>query len=57
MSETPILARLGGGHLLGIVSGTTMVPATLLMEEEEFSALMETATSVEELVDWVNENF
>jgi hypothetical protein len=57
MSETPILARLGGGHLLGIVSGATTVPGTLLMEDEEFSALMETATSVEELVDWVNENF
>jgi len=57
MSETPILARIGGGHLLSIVSEATTVPGTLLMEDEEFAALMMSALSVEELVDWVNENF
>jgi hypothetical protein len=57
MSDTPILARVGGGHLLGMVAGATTVPSYLLMEDEDFVAILESATTLEEITEWVNENF
>jgi hypothetical protein len=57
MSGTPILALVGGGHLLGMVAGATTVPSYLLMENDEFVSILESATTLEEITEWVNENF
>jgi hypothetical protein len=40
-----------------MVSGETTVPAYLLQENEEFLDLLRTAVELEELTDWVNENY
>jgi len=57
MTTTTLVRRLGLSNTLGMVQGETTVPAYLLQESEEFLDLLRTAVELEELTDWVNDNF
>ena len=57
MSGNTLVARVGVSHTLSMVSGATTVPTYLLQESEEFLDLLRTAVELEELTDWVNENY
>ena len=42
---------------LSIVSGKTFIQPSILMENDDFCRLLFKGTSVEELIEFVNENF
>ena len=52
-----LMATLSPNMILSMVEGETMVPATMLIENPEFVQLIKSANELEELTDWVNENF
>jgi len=52
-----LMSSLTPRVIAAVVSGETYVPATLLLEDEEFLNQMAGANSMEELVEWVNENY
>lgn len=52
-----LLSTLTPRVIASVVSGETYVPAGLLLENEDFIAQMRVASSTNELVDWVNENY
>ena len=43
--------------VLSVIEGDTYVPAFMLMEDEEFIKLAQSADSLDELRDYVNENY
>jgi hypothetical protein len=43
--------------VLGFVSGETTVHESLLLEDENFLAVARSADTMQEVVDWVNENY
>lgn len=43
--------------ILSIVAGETTCDPYLLMDDEEFIEQLRQASSIEELVNWVNENY
>lgn len=43
--------------VLSVIEGDTYVPAFMLMEDEEFIKLAQSADSFDELRDYVNENY
>lgn len=49
--------NLSAGTILSMVEGETTVPAVMLMENSDFVELFRATESVQELIDWVNENF
>lgn len=49
--------KLSTGTILSMVEGETTVPAVMLVENPDFVELFKAAESVQELIDWVNENF
>jgi hypothetical protein len=58
MSETTVyLSDLTLGYLMAIVEGATTVPGQLLLENPEFVKSYKTLETLEELTDWVNENY
>lgn len=57
MIRMALVNRVGVSHTLSMVQGETTVPAYLLQESEEFLDLLRTAVELEELTDWVNDNF
>jgi hypothetical protein len=52
-----LVSELGTRKVLSMLEGETTVSGYLLMESEEFLAELRKADSLEELVDWVEENY
>jgi hypothetical protein len=52
-----LVSELGTRKVLSMVEGETTVSGYLLMESEEFLAELRKADRLEELVDWVEENY
>jgi hypothetical protein len=52
-----LLSTLTPRVIASVVSGETYVDAGLLLEDKDFIAQMRVASSTNELVDWVNENY
>jgi len=57
MTTGNLMATLNPNIILSMVEGETTVPATMLVENPEFVELVKSADEIEELTDWVNENF
>ena len=57
MGAGSLLSTLTPRVIASVVSGETYVDAGLLLEDEDFIAQMRVASSTNELVDWVNENY
>lgn len=57
MHTGQLLATLTPRIVLGLVSDETTVSESLLLEDAEFLKAMRGAESVEQLIDWVNENY
>jgi hypothetical protein len=52
-----LLASLNIRTIVSMVSGETYVEPNLLLENQDFLDQMAKADTMEELVDWVNENY
>lgn len=52
-----LISTLTPRVIASVVSGETFVPAGLLLEDESFLEQMAKANSMEELTEWVNENY
>jgi len=52
-----LVSELGTSGVLLAVEDKTTVSCYLLVENEEFLAEMKNAKTLEQLVDWVNENY
>jgi hypothetical protein len=52
-----LVSELGTNGVLLAVEDRTTVSGYLLMESEDFLAEMRKAKTLEQLVDWVNENY
>jgi len=57
MNTGQLLSTLTPRIVLGLVSDETTVSELLLLEDAEFLKAMRGAESVEQLIDWVNENY
>lgn len=52
-----LLSSLNLNVIASAVEGETTVPWTLLLEDEEFLRIARYANTLEEVVEWVNENY
>jgi len=52
-----LLSSLSLNVIASAVEGETTVPWGLLLEDDEFRRIVAKANTLEEVVDWVNENF
>ena len=52
-----LLSSLNLRVVLSVVEGETYVPASLLVETEGFLAVVQRADKIEQVVEWVEENF
>lgn len=52
-----LLSSLNLNVIASAVEGETTVPWTLLLEDEEFVKVVKYANTLEEVVEWVNENY
>jgi hypothetical protein len=52
-----LLSSLNLNVIASAVEGETTVPWTLLLEDEEFLKIAKYANTLQEVVDWVNENY
>lgn len=52
-----LLSSLSLNVIASAVEGETTVPWVLLLEEEEFIDVVRQADSIEDVVEWVNENY
>lgn len=52
-----LLSSLNLNVIASAVAGETSVPWTLLLEDEEFLKVAKYANTLEEVVEWVNENY
>lgn len=52
-----LLTSLNLRVVVSMVSGETTVDSHLLYEDEEFLKVVQNANYLEEVVDWVNENY
>lgn len=52
-----LLSSLTLNVIASAVEGETTVPWTLLLEDEEFLKITKYANTLQEVVDWVNENY
>lgn len=52
-----LLSSLNLRVIASVVEGETTVPYGLLLENEEFLEFVQTADTMEQVVDWVNENY
>jgi len=57
MTTGQLLSTLNLRVVLGFVSGETSVHESLLLEDEDFLAVARNADTMEEIVEWVNENY
>lgn len=52
-----LVSEMGASVVLLAVESETTVSGYLLVEDENFLAEMKNAKTLEQLVDWVNENY
>lgn len=52
-----LLTTLTPNVIASVVEGETTVPWTLLLENNDFLDVIRKADKIEEVVDWVNENY
>lgn len=52
-----LLTTLTPNVIASVVEGETTVPWTLLLENDDFLDVIRKADKIEEVVDWVNENY
>jgi hypothetical protein len=52
-----LLSSLTLNVVASAVEGETTVPWTLLLEDDEFLKIVRYANKLEEVVEWVNENY
>lgn len=52
-----LLSSLNLNVIASAVEGETTVPWSLLLEDEEFVKVVKYANTLEEVVEWVNENY
>lgn len=52
-----LLSSLNLNVIASVVAGETTVSRYLLLEDEEFLKVAQYATTMQEVVDWVNENY
>ena len=52
-----LVSEHGVKRVISMVEGETTVSGYLLMESEEFLATLRKADNLEEVVDWVEENY
>ncbi len=52
-----LLSSLNLRVVASVVEGETTVPYSLLMENDEFLKIVQYANKIEEVIEWVNENY
>jgi hypothetical protein len=52
-----LVSEHGVKRVISMVEGETTVSGYLLLESEEFLATMRNADNLEQVVEWVNENY
>jgi hypothetical protein len=52
-----LVSELGVKAVMSMVESRTTVSAQLLLEDESFLVALRSAETLEQLVDWVNENY
>lgn len=57
MNTGQLLSTLNLRVVLSVVSGETTVSQDLLLEDADFLSAVKSADSMQEIVDWVNENY
>jgi len=57
MGTGQLITTLNLRVVLGFVAGETTVSEYLLLEDENFLAVARSADTMQEVVDWVNENY
>lgn len=57
MGQGKLLKEMPGFVIAGSVEAETTVPWDLLRAEEDFVKMIRKADSLEEVYEWVNENF
>jgi hypothetical protein len=57
MTTGQLMTTLNLRVVLGFVAGETTVSEYLLLEDENFLAVARSADTMQEVVDWVNENY
>jgi hypothetical protein len=57
MTTGQLITTLNLRVVLGFVAGETTVSEYLLLEDENFLAVARSADTMQEVVDWVNENY
>ena len=57
ISTGALLSSLNLRVIASVVEGQTTVPYSLLLEDSEFLRFVSSADTIEEVTDWVNENY
>jgi hypothetical protein len=57
MTTGQLMTTLNLRVVLGFVAGETTVSEYLLLEDENFLAVARSADTMQDVVDWVNENY
>jgi hypothetical protein len=57
MSAGQVLTTLNLRVVLSVVAGETTVSEYLLLENPEFLKIAQSADTMEQIIDWVNENY
>jgi hypothetical protein len=57
MSAGQVLTTLNLRVVLSVVAGETTVSEYLLLENSEFLKIAQSADTMEQIIDWVNENY
>ena len=57
MTTGQLMTTLNLRVVLGFVAGETSVHESLLLEDENFLAVANSVDTMQEIVDWVNENY
>lgn len=57
MTTGQLLSTLNLRVILGFVAGETTVSEYQLLEDENFLAVARSADTMQDVVDWVNENY
>jgi hypothetical protein len=57
MTTGQLLSTLNLRVVVGFVAGETTVNESQLLEDENFLAIARSADTMQEIVDWVNENY
>lgn len=57
MATGQLLSTLTPRIVVGIVSGETTVSEYLLLEDSDFLKVMQGADTLEQVIEWANENY